>query len=122
VSESSEVRVVATPAPLWQVVIDAVLNVTLVPLSWVFSLFEGQPPVGVRRRQFQVVVINARGQRRVLQLADSIESAEAAARDCESRIASIGLGAWVEEIQYRVPVDFFRPHLTADRCPCPRPD
>jgi hypothetical protein len=109
VGELAEVRVVAAPPPLWQVVVDAVVNVTLVPLSWVFSLFEGQPPVGVKQRQFQVVVVNASGQRRVLQVADSIESAEAVARECESRIASIGLAAWVEEIQYRIPADFFAP-------------
>jgi hypothetical protein len=106
-TELGELRLVVLPPARWEVVVDSIYNAVLVPLSWILVLVEWEPPGRPKPSQFRVVAINGRGDRRTIELAGSHASAARAARGHESRIASVGLSAWSEEMRYRIPAAFF---------------
>lgn len=88
--------------------VDGILNVTLVPLSWVLSWFALEPPLGWQHAsRYRVVVRNERGRRRTLAVVDTRDEADARrAREYE-QLEAMGFEAWAHENRNRIPRSFF---------------
>src|SRR5687767_8960404 len=90
--------------PTYQRWIDAVMNVTVLPLSWIAVL--DLTPGGSRfHSQYRVEVCNPNGQRRSLAHADSLERAIERRDDIVARLVAVGLASWTREVP--VSRDFF---------------
>ncbi len=93
--------------PLYQRLVDRLVNAVFVPLSWL-TVLVGDPPVARRGSLYKVQVTNPAGQRRTIALATSDGDAASLRDRAVARAEELGLEGWARE--QPIPRSFFEHH------------
>lgn len=95
--------------PMYQRLIHGVVNVTMVPLSWLFAVVDPSNVLSRERSPYRVVVRNQRGEERTIALTTDFNDAERKRDETVQRLDSLGVDAWGHEMRNRIPASFFSP-------------